>query len=64
MHAFVDVLTVVYVWVFCVSLSLPLDVDPCRSSPMDEDAQALRLIEEATSPRNLSRMYHGWCPFW
>ncbi|OEH77939.1 phosphatidylinositol 3-and 4-kinase domain-containing protein [Cyclospora cayetanensis] len=31
---------------------------------LDEAAQAVKLIEEATSVRNLSRMYPGWCPYW
>jgi phosphatidylinositol kinase/protein kinase (PI-3 family) len=26
--------------------------------------QATRLIEMATSPYNLGKMYSGWCPFW
>jgi hypothetical protein len=26
--------------------------------------QATRLIEMATNPYNLARMYSGWCPFW
>ncbi|KAH0791353.1 PIKK family atypical protein kinase [Histomonas meleagridis] len=32
--------------------------------PMSVEEQTNRLIENATSPMNLCRMYSGWCPFW
>ena len=32
--------------------------------PLSVEEQATRLIEMATNPYNMARMYSGWCPFW
>jgi serine/threonine-protein kinase ATR len=35
-----------------------------EGEPLSVEEQTTWLIESATNPYNIAKMYSGWCPFW